>query len=399
MTSQIILGNFDGVVVASDSAAFLRDTGAVSHGTHKIVDLGKNHRVVVAIAARSWQDGQPITATLRQWKKTLGEPLLNIEDYAESFNAFHFSGSVDFSERQSRQNIVDSLNDHYDFLLERLDESGVLYGGDFDWLEGIAEFVTEVGVTEILQQGFDWLDSLPNYPAISDAKALEIVESYSVDLQDLVFPRFAIYNLTEIQRQILLDSVPLVVSRAQYMPNGSTDLHFVGYGARDNYPGLVEISNRGTIGNLPMQLVMPVARVHANDDGYKVLIKTVAQDSAITSFIRGSEFNSVSLVMNQISLALEDSRIAVDEVFDKHEIREIVELNVDHLSHKHYVHPFQGVISGANLERISEIARTLIEIQKIRSESNSAPTTVAGDVDVVRISDSGVQWIRGRAAD
>ena len=48
MTSQIILGNFNGVVVASDSASYLRDTKAVSHGNHKIVDLGDNHRVVVA---------------------------------------------------------------------------------------------------------------------------------------------------------------------------------------------------------------------------------------------------------------------------------------------------------------------------------------------------------------
>ena len=399
MTSQIILGNFDGVVVASDSASYLRDTKAVSHGNRKIVDLGDNHRVVVAIAASAWQDGQPISATLRQWKKSLVEPLLNIEDYAESFNAFHLAGSVDFSERQSHQNIVDSLEDHYNFLLSRLDESGVLYGGDFNWLEGIAEFVTEVGVTEILQKGFDWLESLPNYPAISDAKALEIFDQYDIDLEDLIFPRFAIYDLTPAQRKILLDSAPLVVSRAQYMPKGSTDLHFVGYGANDNYPGVVEVSNRGTIGNLPMQLVLPVARLHPNDDGFSVLITPVAQDSAITSFITGSEFNSVDLVMNQISLALRDSRASVNEVFEQHEIRKTVERNVDHHLQKNYIHPFQRLIGDAHLDRMSEIARTLIEIQKIRSESNNAPTTVAGDVDVVRISDAGVHWVRGRAAD
>jgi hypothetical protein len=51
------------------------------------------------------------------------------------------------------------------------------------------------------------------------------------------------------------------------------------------------------------------------------------------------------------------------------------------------------------VDRLAKVSRTMIEIQKIRSESEMRATTVGGDVDVVKVTANGVEWIRGRPAD
>ena len=96
MTSQIILGNFGGVVLASDTASTNTRSQAVTLDHHKIVDLGPRHRVVVSLASSLWQDGIPQTTVIRQWANSLREPLVRLEDYAQSFRQWHEFGNLQY---------------------------------------------------------------------------------------------------------------------------------------------------------------------------------------------------------------------------------------------------------------------------------------------------------------
>lgn len=398
MTSQIILGNFEGIVVASDTASTYTRTGAVTHDNHKIIDLGPDHKVLISLAASTWQDGQPQSATIRQWRNSLVEPLVRIEDYAESFYEWHQRAQVNVSREQSSDNIVGSLLDHSAFLRSRVERSGALSDEEGDWLEGMEDYAVGETIREIFEDGFEWLSGLPNYASISDGDAVEMLAEYEIDLDWIVNREFPGWPLTDEHRQILHRSWPLVISRAQYMPKGSTDLHFVGFGAKDTEPGFVEILNRGTIGNRPMQRIAPVRRIGPGENETRFILKPIAQDSAIEAFIRGIEINMLSSVRHSFDSEMTDALIQKFGSLNFDTAWNRVETRIHGLSRENFMQPFYDTLVGATLDRLAQIARTLIELQKIRSETESNVNSVGGEVDVVKITvDRGVEWIRGRA--
>lgn len=400
MTCQVMLANFNGVAVASDTATTNTRSNAVSLGNHKIFELGGAHRVLVALAASAWQDGQPQSQTLLQWRNSLREPLLRLEDYVQSFNAWHSSGVIGSNDQQSSDNLKWCIIDHFKFLNRRVGESGVFDVAGDDWLPGMVESTIEQTVTEIFEEGLEWLRGLPNYPSIDDDVVIGLLERYEVNVDYLIFNELSRLELTDRQIEILKESVPLTISRAQYIPAGSTDLHFIGYGLEDSAPGIIELSNRGTIGDLPMQLVLPQLRIGADAKGSTSLVKFAAQDSAIDAFFTGIEVNMMQRVKSSFDAEMQNTLGSKMGIVDFEDAWDKVEDRIQFLQRRHFVTPFHEVVGSAPVDRLAELASTLVELQKIRSETDPGVNSVGGDVDVAVITaDRGVEWVRGRATN
>lgn len=401
MTSQIILGNFGGVVVASDTASTNTRSQAVTLNHHKIVDLGSRHRVVVSLASSLWRDGIPQTTVIRQWANSLMEPLLRLEDYAQSFRQWHEFGNLQNMELDSKANVVSCLNDHYGFISELVSESGVLFG-DEDALAEVSDHIAEQTILEIIERGLAWLQGLPNYEGFSDEDAGKAIQQLNVDVVREINRCLGPIPLTDQMIDLLIQSAPLAVSRAQYMPGQSSDLHFVGYGVQDSTPAFIELSNRGTVGNRPMHYLAEPIRVGAGGDDYRFLVKHIAQDSAIEAFIRGIDGNIAQQIRQYFDNHYTKSNTffaSGKSVKDIEDAWDYADEKLRELTDERFVRLFLDFITNSTVDRLAEVSRTMIEIQKIRSESEMRPTTVGGDVDVVKITANGVDWIRGRAAD
>lgn len=401
MTSQIILGNFGGVVLASDTASTDTRSQAVTLDHHKIVDLGPLHRVVVSLASSLWQDGIPQTTVIRQWANSLGEPLLRLEDYAQSFRQWHEFGNLQNMELDSKANVISCLSDHFGYIAELISESGVLFR-DEDALAEVSDHIAEQTIIEIIERGLAWLEGLPNYEGFTDEDAERAIQQLNVDVVREINQSLSPIPLTDKMIELLMRSAPMTIARAQYMPRNSSDLHFVGYGIQDATPAFIELSNRGTVLNRPMHFLAEPVRVGAGEGDRRYLVTHIAQDSAIEAFIRGMDGNIAPQIRQYFDNHYTKSNAFVANGKGVTEIDEAwnyADEKIQELTRERFVRRFVDFITHSTVDRLAEVSRTMIEIQKIRSESELRPTTVGGEVDVVKVTANGVEWIRGRAAD
>ena len=88
MTSQLILGNGNGLAIASDSAATYRDD-AYGDRTYedatKIRPLRDPHRVAILQVGGVNLLGMPVGVLLEEWHETLGPGRMPLEGYRDSF--------------------------------------------------------------------------------------------------------------------------------------------------------------------------------------------------------------------------------------------------------------------------------------------------------------------------
>jgi hypothetical protein len=401
LTSQIILGNFGGVVLASDTASTNTRSQAVTLNHHKIVDLGPRHRVVVSLASSLWQDGIPQTTVIRQWANSLGEPLVRLEDYAQSFRQWHEFGNLQNMELDSKANVVSCLSDHFGFIAELISESGVLFSDD-DALAEVSDHIAEQTILEIVERGLAWLEGLPNYEGFSDKDAENAIQQLDVDVVREINRSLSPIPLTDHMIEVLIRSAPLTIARSQYMAGQSSDLHFVGYGSQDSTPAFIELSNRGTVLNRPMHFLAEPVRVGAGEEDFRFLVKHIAQDSAIEAFICGMDGNIAPQIRQYFDNHYTKSNAFVasgKSATDIDEAWNYADEKIKELTGERFVRRFLDFVTHSTVDRLAEAARTMIEIQKIRSESEMRATTVGGDVDVVKVTAYGVEWIRGRPAD
>jgi hypothetical protein len=338
---------------------------------------------------------------IRQWANSLGEPLLRLEDYAQSFRQWHEFGNLQNMELDSKANVISCLSDHFGYIAELISESGVLFR-DEDALAEVSDHIAEQTIIEIIERGLAWLEGLPNYEGFTDEDAERAIQQLNVDVVREINQSLSPIPLTDKMIELLMRSAPMTIARAQYMPRNSSDLHFVGYGIQDATPAFIELSNRGTVLNRPMHFLAEPVRVGAGEGDRRYLVTHIAQDSAIEAFIRGMDGNIAPQIRQYFDNHYTKSNAFVANGKGVTEIDQAwnyADEKIQELTWERFVRRFVDFITHSTVDRLAEVSRTMIEIQKIRSESELRPTTVGGEVDVVKVTANGVEWIRGRAAD
>lgn len=389
MTSQVAVANHSGVAVASDTVA----TSYVEGGTktignsHKIWEIGSQHKVLVLHSGAVTQNGVTIRLLLNEWSKTLGKPLDTLEDYVDSYVTWMNREKNIHTTDSELNRVIYLLNDHYYEVKKRAEEL---------WFSIPIEEEEFTSREEILvkyaNQGLEYLESLMlNIGVKDDFEFMATLQNEKINLEERITYIFSEIGLSDESRKILMDSAPLVLSRAQNFPMSST-LSFVGFGNHEYFSGNIRLKSTGFYGG---------KFIHDRSERFSVhpeagsTISAFAQDDAIMGFINGIRWQVLSHITSVIE---EKINAAITNPSGENlgaEIAEQVRESIKEFSDRHLTNPLLDSIEGLDLGHLANLAESLVGMEATSAFGGDGPATVGGFIEVATIDrQRGVVWIK-----
>jgi hypothetical protein len=389
MTSQVAVANHSGVAVASDTVTtsfFDRGTKTIGN-KKKIMEIGKDHRVLILTSGSVTQNGVTLTLLINEWSTTLGKPLPTLEDYVDSFITWmNREKSIHTPESEfNRMHVL--LNDHYYEVKKRAENC---------WFEIPVEEEQFTSKEEILKdfasQGLDYLSNLSLNTGVKDDNEFNrFIADEEINLREKIEYIFDDMGLDEENIQILMESAPLILSRSQDFP-GSSTFAFVGFGSQEFFAGNIRLRSKGFYGG---------KFIHERGSRFSVnpengsTISAFAQDDAIFGFIRGIRSDVLDHVWSEVKTHVNNSitnpagedlgeKIA-SEVFD----------SIKDYCFKRLTSPLLDSIEGLDLGHLANLAESLVGMEATSAFGAEGPATVGGFIEVATIDRQyGVKWVK-----
>jgi len=334
-------------------------------------------RYVVLHSGNVYQNDVNCDLLVSEWKRTLGERLSTVADYASHFTRW-LASNQDLIAESSEGRLVESvLHDHYGFIRHAVLADGQV--GD-----------PQAALLKHARAGLEYLSGLPLFEGADDDMDATLIGGLETPHEDLINLYFGEFGLPPEVVAILRDSAALVLSRAQEMPGDST-LAFVGFGADEYFAQSVRLDLRGRYGRVPRVIV-------GQSFGYEIggggRLSQFAQSDAIMGFLTGAhaflvnslrEFSAEWMVER---LELEATGAFVEE------FRQGFEEHFRSTAWEHFVDPMLSTIENLPLSGVAELAEALVGMQATRSASMDGPATVGGIIESLVISRAhGIQWV------
>ena len=424
MTSQLILANGKGVVLASDSAATL---GGYSYETNeKIVPLSEPHQLAVVGAGFALFYRLPLEVVVRQWDRSLGgERLSSVEEYRDRFLswlALSLDELASPEERDIRALDFFSPEDGYlrwlsEQLKQILEQAERPEGAGEEELPGLIE----TRVLGFLREQNQMAMKYPGSHVISAATAESQV--ISAELVEGIFERLwnwvgddrlglcgvieKIFDWLprseEIGQEIQTAIKLRIEKKEQAFPLGSGGilLSFAGYGSDDLFPEISSVQLGGALGDHVWSSDVPCNR--SLDKPVFCRVHSQAQDAQITQFLTGlglpgqfgwqvvertrhqvhaawDKFDYSQRTRERLSRAYEDVVGALIEESD----RWGTEGNLRRA---------MGVLANMPLGELTNVARSLVDLEKMKKTVMAERPTVGGPIVVATITlHEGFQW-------
>ena len=389
MTSQVAVANHSGVAVASDTVTTsIVEGGSKSiSNSRKISELGTEHRVLVLHSGSVTQNGVTLKLLLNEWTTTLSKPLPKLEDYVDSYITW-MNREKSIHTQESEIKLVNYLlNDHLYEIKKRAEN--LWYEIPLDQ----EQFTSKQAIlTNFAQEGLFYLQQLPLNTGIKDDTEFNVLATHEkVNFEERLEYLFSEIGLNEDSREILRESAPLVLSRAQAFPTSST-LAFVGFGSQEYFAGDIKLETNGFYGG---------KFIHEKSDRFSVnpvsgsTISTFAQDEAIFGFIRGMRWRVLNYVISIVEEKINDSISdpTGENLGQKigREVRQSVEDFVD----RRMTQPLLNSIEGLDLGHLANLAESLVGMEATSAFGGEGPATVGGFIEVATIDrQQGVVWIK-----
>jgi hypothetical protein len=389
MTSQVGITNHSGVAVASDTVitAFV-DGGTKSIGSsHKILELGPEHKVLVLLSGAITTNGVTNRLYVTEWASTLEAPFATLEEYVESFANWMGTDSTihSFDSEINRANYL--LNDHFYEIKYRakarwdeLDEESKQYSSQAEILISVA------------QEGYEYLSSLDFVPGVdTDEYFNSFLESEQFDLNGKLEFYFKDLDLSPTAESILMNSCPLILARQQFFDGGSS-MAFIGFGASEFFAGNMRLRVRGFYGG---KFVYSLNEYIAVSPDMASLISPFAQDQAIFGFLQGFRFAVLDhmeyLIESHVNDAIENNE---GENIGREIASKVRDGVFDHFRRK-ITDPLLDSIEGLDLFHLANLAESLVGMEATSSFGADGPATVGGMIEVATIDrQNGVTWVR-----
>jgi len=389
MTSQVAVANHSGVAVASDTVT----TSHVEGGTktignsHKIWEIGPEHRVLVLHSGAVTQNGVTLKLLLNEWSTTLSKPLDTLEDYVDSYITWMNRERNIHTQESEFRRVNYLLNDHYYEIKKRAEDfwySIPLEEEQFTSRESI--------LTDFAQKGLNYLESLSlNTGVRSDEEFIETVNHEEIELQGKIEYIFDEIGLTEESREVLLKSAALVLSRAQNFPMSST-LAFVGFGSQEYFAGNIRLKSTGFYGG--KFIYDKSERFSVNPEAGST-ISAFAQDEAIFGFIRGIRWEVMSHIVDVVTAKVNESITNPEGENLGEAIAEQVQESVKDFCFTRLTSPMLNSIEGLDLGHLANLAESLVGMEATSAFGGDGPATVGGYIEVATIDrQHGVVWVK-----
>ena len=391
MTSQVAVYNLNGIAIASDTVAMqTSERGSKTTGNaEKIYEIGAKHQVLALHYGSTGLNDLHHQFHFSEWARTLTEPLPFLSDYLRAYVEWTNTAPKLHSDESENREMNYYIDNHVEELDRRIMNEWQAPEG-FDALseeEQIARF--DSFVESICQQGLDYLKGLPLYEGVTDEKIKTALKASDVDLDQIIKVNCTDYALSKKATQIVKRSAPLVLSRKQYMPTDSF-LAFIGFGTNDAFASVQVLICRGIYGGGFKVSLDALNRVGTG--AKQSYISTFAQSEAIDGFLW--QYNA-----DILNRAVWKARKHAGEVLGEAageapgQIAAAVREDIESYAYRTYASPILRRVAGMNLHGLSELAKSLVGMQAIFSESQDGPVSVGGLIEVVTIDrTNGIQW-------
>ena len=409
MTAQIALLNQRCAAVASDSILTI-GSGArlrTMSTADKMFDTGPGHSVAVLHSGSASFMQVHYEVLLTEWRRSLGDPLPSLADYAASFSTWLVAHERLFGTETQEGFLTWLLDDIFlsirNELARRLDDDG-LTDEPWDTVDVVA------AVNSVVSARADLLSSYEPLPDI-DADA---TIAWVLERQELISKSFSwVFDdvpRTESSDRILMQQIPrLIVSHSTPWDADAT-VTFVGFGADDTFPGYVSLGITGIINNTLLARPTKDGQIAPSSRG---MVTTFGQDEAVHTFIRAynHEFLAAAhrrldsvlndlLPSNPIEAAAADVEVdaeadAEGEIDARSAYHQKLDDDFTDLSWDAFVRPMLETIRVLPPADMLRMAESLVGIQALRAASSNDLPSVGGPIDLALITrEHGVQWVR-----
>ncbi len=394
MTAQVAVLNLSGVAVASDTyvTTGVGDQLKSMGNTHKIYELGSQHRVLLLHSGSANINSIPLQLHVAEWAKTLSLPLPTMQAYTDSYRTWAASEKR-MSRPEAEFKVMNStLNEHYHDLARELDAA----------IEGIhfAEEPTDrkrkAAVRRQIQETIDgnegYLQGLESYHGVTERSTAKALSEHGFDLADKVHYIFDRFEIDEKQVEQLVSLATLILTRIQPMDSDS-EIGFVGYGDEDPFPTVVRVKVRGIYAGVLVAANVESPKVAPIENGSSIVY--FAQRDAMWGFVNGSTYETMEEIKRQIADAIEDKWGHTTPEPIGYQIAEEISAKMDAYSHERYVRPMLKTIEAMGMNSLASLADSLVGLQATATYSQAGAATVGGLIEVATIDRiDGVQWKR-----
>ena len=408
MTAQIALLNGLCASVASDSLVTVGrgDNVRTMKTADKMFDTGPGHSVAVLHSGSTHFMQVHFEVLMTEWRRSLGDPLPTLADYATSYCDWLVEQKHLFGEESQDLMLTWLLDDVYLSIhgeLTRRLEADNLVNEPWDTIDVKATVNSVVTARAEALAGHDLLPGMDVDSAVAwvHERTDRISASCAGVFNDV--PR------TESADRILLEEIPqLVVTRAEPWDIEST-VAFVGYGAHDTFPSYTSVIITGVVNDTLMVRPFKDAQITAHCHS---IVTTFGQDEAVQTFLRAYNYDFLAAAHRRLDSVLDDlldsDAVApavaegAEGAADEGEVRDArstyhqaLDDDFKELSWKSFVSPMLDTISVLPRADMIRMAESLVEVQALRAASSADLPSVGGPIDLVLITrDEGVQWVR-----
>jgi len=406
VTSEVLIFNKRGVVVAADSAMTSSANGddkrpRYAKTANKIFELSDSGSVAVAIYSGASVDAVPWELAIKLFRRHIGAGRLkSVNDYSDALVAFLAANPALFPS---------SALDHVETNQFEAAAVAVL-----KWINQLKPGFLDDS-TPAAERASAWQTFAPQVDASLTAMGVkaplttaglqsalgavptkwEAVVSASLASMPSLLAALAPAQLAEIAHKYRFAFPELLM--------GYTGVVVVGYGDTEIFPGYRHQHIYGHVGR--ELFVREVKAANIAHHGQSSMIVPLAQKSMIDQFtdvfsfplwtiINGCSRQSLERLINEInSHGIDTTSINTATLIDavhKDFMHDWAKQNWD----ENY-HPLMGVLTTLSIEEMAHLAETLLVLQSLKERVTSSSEEVGGPIDVAAITKSeGLVWIK-----
>ena len=394
MTAQVAVLNLAGVAVASDTfvTTGFGDQLKSMGNTHKIYELGSQHKVLVLHSGSASINSIPQQLHISEWAKSLSLPLPTLQAYIDSYRTWAASEKKMATTEGELRVINELLNEHYYDLVREIDRAIQNLYVEEGTSERKRKTMIRLAIEEAIGGNEGYLHGLESYPALTEKLCAKALADHELNVSEKVEYIFKRFDLSEELLQRLAATAPMILSRVQPM-SSDPEIAFVGFGEDEPFAGVIRVTCRGMYGGML-----------AANSGFKMKVAPVENGSAISyfaqrdamwGFVNGSTFDTVEEAKRLISDAVEERWGDTTPEAIGYEVAEEVAEKLGQFAHEKYVSPMLKTIEAMGMNSLASLADSLVGLQATATYSQAGAATVGGLIEVATIDRiNGVQWKR-----
>lgn len=405
MTSEVVILNRKGIVLAADSAVTTGSTGSkhprYSKAANKIFDITPHGSVAATIFGSAHVDNVPWELALKLFRASLKQvqPFGTCVEYAAAlcdflnnsqvlFPANYLTGAFKIQRQIDAATYV--LEIAAGFAPEVLDQTAQAALRQQAWQQALPQVHAHFGALQV-------------HPKLSNADFQAELTNTAALLQEitsqLAAPSLAAVGIAP------QDLASLSIEAIYKQPTrflSSTGLVVGGYGSGDIFPSYKCVDVYGHVGTTLLVVDESEHQV-THDNG--AVIQAFAKTSMIDVFTRGFDHSLWNLISTQAAAKFEGlvdelraTGLAIPPNVADPIIQKVTsEFNQGWINENYQrnLWPLRRVLDGLGIGEMADLAETLLVLESVKERVTSPSESVGGPIDVAAITKSeGLVWIK-----